>query len=186
MEMGLRSLLLVVAVTLVLGAVPAAAKEGVKATLTTKIPLNAAQGTPLEVGWTLAYLDENGRRQPFGAGEVFVRLLSASGARAQTTFIDGSGTFSATVAVPEGGIGDVQIGLRGYVDGRPSDLLFPITNDPMPGNRRVAAPPSAAETDGGSRAWVFAVVAGSLLAIGVVCLVAARTVARRRHVLEAR
>ncbi len=175
------SVLVAVAAAVLVGALPAAAKEGVKATLTTKIPLDAAPGTEVAVGWTLAYLDEAGRRQPFGAGEVFVRLLSASGARAETTFVDGSGEFTANVAVPEGGIGDVRIGLRGYSDGRPSDMLFPITNDPLPGRRHVALP--AAETDGGSQAWVVLIVTGSLFAMGIVAAVA---VARRRHALEAR
>ncbi len=144
------SVLVAVAAAVLVGALPAAAKEGVKATLTTKIPLDAAPGTEVAVGWTLAYLDEAGRRQPFGAGEVFVRLLSASGARAETTFVDGSGEFTANVAVPEGGIGDVRIGLRGYSDGRPSDMLFPITNDPLPGRRHVASRRTAARRRGSS------------------------------------
>jgi hypothetical protein len=175
-------LLVAVAAALLAGALPAAAKEGVKATLTMKIPLDAAPGTKLEVGWTLGYLDEQGRRKPFGAGEVFVRLRSASGARAQTTFIDGSGTFTANVAVPEGGIGDVQIGLRGYVDGRPSDLLFPITNDPLPGPPRLASPFSgepAFAGDDRSNVWI-AVLVGSVLAI---CALAVFVARRKRRTL---
>jgi hypothetical protein len=172
--------LVVVAAALLAGALPAAAKEGVKATLTTKIPLDAAPGTKFEVGWTLAYLDEAGRRQPFGAGEVFVRLLSASGGRAQTTFIDGSGAFTAKVAVPEGGIGDIQIGLRGYVDGRPSDLLFPITNDPLPGPPRPFSGEPAFGGDDGSNVWIAVLVSGSAL---TTCALAVFVARRRRRAL---
>jgi hypothetical protein len=35
------------------------------------------------------------------------------------------------VAVPEGGIGGVQIGLGGSSDGGASDVLFPLENDPF-------------------------------------------------------
>jgi hypothetical protein len=163
-------------------ALPAAGKEGVKATLRTSIPLHAAAGARLEVRWTLAYVDQDGRRRPFGANGVFVRLRSTSGARAETGLApNGSyptGAYAATVVVPEGGIGDVEIGLRGWADGRPSALLFPITNDPTPGPARVAAPASGSERSGsGSTAWVVIVVA-SLLSMLAVLVVALR---RRRN-----
>jgi hypothetical protein len=110
---------------------PAAGKEGVEATLLTKIPLDAPARTRLQVAWRLTYLD-HGRRHPFGANGVFVRLTSAAGASAETGFASGNGAYRATVAVPEGGIGDVEIGLQGWTNGaagtRESDLVFPITN----------------------------------------------------------
>jgi hypothetical protein len=166
----------------VFAAVPAAAKDGVHATLTTKVPLDAEPGTTLRIGWRLAYVEE-GEPHPFGASGVFVRLSSAAGAASHTGFAAGDGgTFSAIVAVPEGGIGDIQIGLRGYTSGvrsGPGDLLFPITNDPLPGKPRAAsAPPAPAaldEADGGARAWLV-VVAGFLLALTA----AAAAVQRRR------
>ena len=37
----------------------------------------------------------------------------------------------AQVAVPEGGIGGIQVGLRGASDGSASDVLFPLENDPF-------------------------------------------------------
>ncbi len=128
-------------------ALPAAGKEGVEATLTTRIRLDAPAGARLRVGWTLTYLDEHGKRHPFGAGGVFVRLRSASGAAAKRGFAPRGayprGEYSATVVVPKGGIGDVEIGLRGWADGphgrREADLLFPIANDPVPGAARVAS-----------------------------------------------
>jgi hypothetical protein len=127
--------------TVLVAALPAAGKEGVRATLLTRIPLDAPAGTKLVVAWRLTYADHG---RPFGAGGVFVRLRSATGPSAETAFTSGDGDYRASVVVPEGGIGDVQIGLRGWTSGpsgtRESDLLFPITNDPLPGAARVSRP----------------------------------------------
>jgi hypothetical protein len=116
-------------------------KEGVRATLTTPIPLNASSGTTLHVGWTLANRDGT----PFGGGNVFVRLRSATGDGAETAYTNGPGTFAADVVVPKGGIGDVQIGIRGWSSGpdgtHEAPMFFPITNDPMPGPAQISAPP---------------------------------------------
>jgi len=177
--------LLVVALAALLAALPAAAKNGVKATLTTHIPLDAEPGTQLRLAWTLGFVDDNGRRQPFGGGGVFVRLRSATGAKAETGFADGSGRFAATVFVPEGGIGDVEIGIRGLADGRPSDLLFPITNDPLPGPVRVTSPApgrtASHRADGGTNAWLYVMVGGGLVAMSVVAVVLARRKRREEH-----
>ena len=173
--------LLAVAIAALVAALPAAGKEGARATLTTPVPLEAAPGTPLHVGWTLSFLD-HGQRKPFGAGGVFVRLLSASGAGAETGEARerGTGEYAATVVVPKGGVGDVLIGIRSTVSDpsgtRQADWLLPITNDPMPGPARITAERST----GMSHAWIVAVVvAGSLLAIGLVGV----AVTRRRRVL---
>jgi hypothetical protein len=171
-----------------LATVPAAAKDGVHATLTTEVPLDAEPGTKLKIGWRLAYV-EQGKPHPFGASGVFVRLASASGAASHTGFAAGDGgTFSATVAVPEGGIGDIQIGLRGYRSGvrsGPGDLLFPITNDPLPGQPRVLLPsstaPAAERAEGTSNTWLFAPAAGVLLVAGGAAALAGRRWHRRRR-----
>jgi len=72
--------------------------------------------------------------------------------------------------VPEGGIGDVQIGLRGFTSGargsHTADTPFPITNDPRPGPVRVVAP----ENGGGSPLWIYLLAAGSLCALAVALL----------------
>jgi hypothetical protein len=124
-----------VAVVALIAALPAAGKEGVKATLTTRVPLTAPAGTTLQVAWTLSYRDVHGRRHPFGGEDVFVRLLSASGGPAKTAFAHGTaGGYAATVRVPAGGIRAIQIGIEGWSSGpngtRRADALFPITNDP--------------------------------------------------------
>jgi hypothetical protein len=153
---------------------PAGAKEGVHATLTTPIPLDAAAGTKLHVGWKLASRDGT----PFGGGDVFVRLLSASGGGAETAYVSGSGTFSADVVVPNGGIGDVRIGIHSWSSGpngtNESDLLFPITNDPLPGT---AVRTSTEDTGDGSNAWLFASVIGAVVALTA----GAAVIVRRRH-----
>jgi hypothetical protein len=124
-------------------ALPAEGKEGVEATLTTAFPLDAPAGSTLTVGWTLTHPDEQGGRQPFDAGEVFVRLRGTADDAVETGWAAGqAGNYVATVRVPRGGIGAVEIGLRGYVNGTtPSDAAFPITNDPLSGGSRPSSSP---------------------------------------------
>ncbi len=163
---------LVAAFAAATAALPAAAKEGVVATLETPIPLDAEPGTPVRVAWTLTYAEGESRGRPFGASGVFVRLVSASGANAQTGVAvpapRSSGKYEATVKVPAGGIGDVQVGLHGWVSApsgtRSADRLFPITNDPVPGTR-LAAPGDAGKSRGDrGAATVLGAVAVLLLA----------------------
>ncbi len=181
----LSAALLVVTAAALVAALPAAGKEGVKATLTTPIPLDASPGRKLDVGWTLAALDEHGQRQPFGGGGVFVRLLSASGADPETAVTQGSGAFEATVTVPEGGIGDVQIGIQSWTNGpsgtKESDWLFPITNDPMPGKARITATPSDGRTTSDSTTWIFVVAGFALVALCVIAV----AITRRKRILPA-
>jgi hypothetical protein len=183
--------LLVTAIAAGATALPAAGKEGVEATLATDVPLDVEPGTQLRIAWTLTYAEGDMRGRPFGASGVFVRLLSASGARAEGVAPIGAyagGEYAATVVVPEGGIGDVEIGLRGWTGGaggtRRSDLLFPITNDPVPGSPRIASPLSqqaTREPAGGSKAWIAVVGLASLLAAGASSAAVARRRARRQE-----
>lgn len=163
---------------------PAAAKEGVKATLLTRIPVDAPAGARLEVAWKLFSIGEHGRHEPFNAGGVFVRVRSASGAAAQEGFARGAaqpaGVYRAAVVVPKGGgIGDVEIGLMGWTNGpngtRRAGVFFPITNDPLPGNGRVV-PPGAARN---STTWVFAAGVPAVVAALGIALLALRRRGRR-------
>ncbi len=127
---------LAVAGSLVLAAGSAAlGKEDVNARLLAPLRVDAAPGEQLTMVWALAGADEHGRRQPFDAIGVFVRLSSATGGRPTIGFATPDahpqGRYEARVAVPKGGIGGVQIGLRGASDGGASDLLFPLENDPF-------------------------------------------------------
>lgn len=131
----------ITATVALIAALQASGKEGVTATLTTRVPLTARAGTPLRIGWTLRTPDGH----PFGGGGIFVRLLSASHAGARTTYVRCSGRCSAVVRVPRGGIRGIQIGIRG--GGGRGYLLFPITTTPLPtseGARRSAVRSGAA------------------------------------------
>lgn len=122
----------------------AGAKEGAVARLTTPLPLDARAGTAIRVAWVVDVPDGKGGREPFSANEMFVRLLSRTGAVATTGFADtaADGGNATTVKVPAGGIGGVRVGLRGMgcdTSGcRPSDASFPLANDPFrsPGGAR--------------------------------------------------
>ncbi len=129
-------LLLVSSMLLGLVAAPLApAKEGVQATLTAPLALDAPPGKRITVTWTLRLDDDTGKHRPFGAGGVFVRLLSASGGPPAIGFAGGGeharGEYAAAVVVPEGGIGGIEIGIRGWNDFGVSDAMFPIRIDPL-------------------------------------------------------
>jgi hypothetical protein len=172
--------LVFIAAAALVAALPAAAKEGVKATLTTHVPLGARAGTHLRVAWTLGSVDEHGKRQPFGATGVFVRLLSASGAPAETGVAPSgaytTGEYAATVIVPKGGIGDVRIGLRGFTSGatgtHSADMIFPIVNDPVPG-AALTHPGTHRSTES-----IVAAVVTTALALLAIALVWRRTSAK--------
>jgi hypothetical protein len=162
---------------------PAGAKEGVKATLTTSIPLDASEGTQLRVSWRLFFLDGKGERKPYNANGVFVRLRSASGADTKDGFALGAahqtGDYRATVVVPKGGIGDVEIGLEGWSSDasgtRRSDALFTITNDPLPGGGGIVSPASEGRD---STTWGLLIGASGLT---VLALLGVAVVLRRRQ-----
>lgn len=105
----------------------ASTKEGARSDLTTRLPVGAAPGTLVRVGWIVSAPDGQGNMRPFGATGMFVRLLSRTGAPATTGFASQSaGRYSAEVRVPRGGIGGVRTGLRGT-----TDIYFPVVNDPF-------------------------------------------------------
>ncbi|HEX8133419.1 MAG TPA: hypothetical protein VF880_08310 [Actinomycetes bacterium] len=160
---------LAMAGALLLAAGPAAlGKDNVHARLLAPLRVDAAPGERLTVTWALAGTDEHGRRQPFNAIGVFVRLLSASGARPTIGFATPDahpqGRYDAQVAVPEGGIGGVQIGLRGDLDGGAGDTLFPLENDPFAAPARGAAAGRAATSGRPFPVWLA--LAGALGLLG--------------------
>jgi hypothetical protein len=109
----------------------AAAKEGVRATLTTRLDLKASPGTSVRVAGTLA--DRDGH--PFGGSGLYVRLLGREGGSRSASATGTAGGFAAVVPVPKDGIGGIRIGLPGQACGptgcHRADLLFPIVNDPF-------------------------------------------------------
>jgi hypothetical protein len=110
-------------------------KEGARARLLTPLPLAAMPGSTIQVRLAVDVPDGQGGRRPFGAGGMFVRLLSRTGAPSTVGLADGRGRFQTMLRVPSGGIGGVRVGLRGTscdASGcRASDALFPLVNDPF-------------------------------------------------------
>jgi hypothetical protein len=149
-------------------------KENVTARLLSPLRLDAAPGDKITVVWGLAGTDEHGQRQPFNAIGVFVRLQSASGDRPTIGFATPDahpqGRYDAQVAVPEGGIGGVQIGLGdasdgGASDGGASDTLFPLENDPFAAPARGVAAGQSATSGKSSPTWLA--LAGALALLGL-------------------
>jgi hypothetical protein len=119
------------AVVLALAA-PAGAKGDVVARLLTPISRDVAPGTTVSVVWTLTVV-EAGKRRPFRAGYVFVRLVGLNGARTPLAYgveAGPGGRYRARVRVPRGGVRRVEIGIMGTVCGgdgcRPGPRLFRI------------------------------------------------------------
>jgi len=124
-----------ISVTALSAATLVPAKEGAHARLTAPLRLGATPGTTIRVQWKVDTRDDEGGRRPFGAGGMFVRLLSRRGAPATTAFADGAvhvqGRYAAKVRVPSGGIGGIRMGLRGWNNlGGTGDHIFPLENDP--------------------------------------------------------
>ena len=105
----------------------AATKEGAQARLTAPIALAATPGSAIRVEWAVHAPDGTGARRPFGAMNMFVRLLSRTGAQSTSGFApESAGRYSAQVKVPVGGIGGIRTGLRGT-----TDIFFPLENSPF-------------------------------------------------------
>ena len=92
-------------------AVPAPAKEGVRATLDKPVRLDARAGEIVRVAWRLS----DGQGHPFGASGIYLRV-SRCGARPMRVRARqrGPGRYSARFKVPEGGIRKLMVGLKGW------------------------------------------------------------------------
>lgn len=116
---------------------PVAAKYGIHAIVHTTIPANAAEGSRLEISWTLA--DEKSGR-PFSASAVFIRLIGPTGDSTESFAQYGArsdGHYSAIAKVPIGGVNAIEIGVAGTLSdprsghSERSDWLMPLVNDPV-------------------------------------------------------
>jgi hypothetical protein len=167
-----RAAFIVVLTIAALAAPAAVGKENVQATLLTRLPANAAPGDVVTIRWQLVAV-ENGKKRPFRAGGVFVRLRSGAGETPALGLAEGdganSGIYEARVAVPAGGIAGVEIGLRGFTSGpegtATSDLVFPITNPPP--QAALAQPPPGGPSvgdDEGASGSPWAILAAAIAA----------------------
>ncbi|HET9461850.1 MAG TPA: hypothetical protein VFO56_07940 [Gaiellaceae bacterium] len=128
--LGFVAFAAVVAAVLV-AASPSGAKEGVVARVLTPIPRTAEVGSRITVVWTLYHV-EAGKRVPFNASGVFVRIFGFSGRHSPRAYATqpAVGRYRAAVRVPRGGVHRVAIGLMGTsceASGcRPSPAIFRI------------------------------------------------------------
>lgn len=124
---------------------PPVARNWVQATLIDPIPHSAPAGSTVTVQWKLWSRDQHGKVVPFGAADLFARIVNPARTavtRAPARCHDGrkaiychDGRFYARIRVPSGGIGRIQVGIMGWSDGpsgrsKPAPGLFPITNYP--------------------------------------------------------
>lgn len=112
---------------LLVGAAPAAAKDGVVAKVERPIARAAKPGAWVTVVWRLTSV-ESGRARRFGAKGVFIRLFGPSGTRTPRAFASQlePGRYTATARVPRGGVDRVVIGLMGWNDRGPAPVTFPV------------------------------------------------------------
>jgi hypothetical protein len=95
----------------VITAVPAGAKEGVRARLDAPVNVNMPAGKTLRVKWRL--VDEHGR--PFGASGIYLRVSRCGRGPLEIAATRRSrGHYSARVRVPTGGVRKLMVGLRGW------------------------------------------------------------------------
>jgi hypothetical protein len=151
----LRAALLGVALLLSLAGV-VSAKEGAEAALDAPIPPGAEPGTEIEVGWRAGWPDGAGGMESIIGSPVFIRLTSVDGSEkvevGGTENPPGSGHYVATITMPRGGVGLVEIGLRGEscVNGEcsRSDIPFALSDEDRLPQLGAAAFPEPTAGDG--------------------------------------
>lgn len=95
----------------VLVALPAGAKQGVRAKLEGNVRLGTTPGKTIAVAWRLV----DARGHAFGASGIYVRVSRCGGGLRRVKARNlGDGRFSARVRVPAGGIRRLRVGLEGW------------------------------------------------------------------------
>lgn len=126
----LRRIAAVAVVALTLAA-PAAAKEGAQAHLLGPLPRHALPGSVITIRWTVDVPGAKGKRVPFSAVGMFVRLRGIGAAVVSATAPQMEGPpYSVRIRVPRGGIRLVRFGLMGTScrpsGCGPSPMYFPL------------------------------------------------------------
>lgn len=113
----IASFLAVAAVVALAGAVLAKGPDGAgSVTLAQPIPRDAAPGSTISVTFT-ATVDTASGPSPVYGSPLFVRLIAPDGTTSEgdgTEQVPGSGTYTADVVVPAGGINSAEFGMRGF------------------------------------------------------------------------
>jgi hypothetical protein len=163
-----RVLLVTIGLALALAG-SAHAKEGAVARVRGPLP-DAPPGTPITIAWSLVFPED--KDHPFNACGVFVQLRGASGAAPTRGYADGGdcrahlkGEYDATVVVPEGGIGEIEIGLSGT-----TDVFFPVVV------ATASPPPSPSRTDRRANQGPIGALIG--LVVAATCVIAYRRMLR--------
>jgi hypothetical protein len=123
--------LLPLAVAVAALAVPAAsAKEGAQAHLLAPLPAHPAPGSLITIRWSIDVPGARGKRVPFGAIGMFVRLVGRAGSSTSATAPQYQPPYRVRIRVPAGGIRSVRFGLEGTSCGpagcKPSPMFFPL------------------------------------------------------------
>jgi len=80
----------------------------------------------ISIRWTVT-VPANGKRRPFSAIGMFVKLIGANRATTTATAPQKHGPpYSVRIRVPRGGIRAIRFGLHGRNDMGPSDIFFPL------------------------------------------------------------
>jgi hypothetical protein len=181
-----RTLSAVLALTalVALATTPTLAKMGAEAKLDTTISRDAEPGSTIKVGWSV-FSEYDGSAYPLDGSPVFIRLVSPDGLGVSevmgTESPSGSGHYTASIVVPTGGIGEVIVGLSGEacVTGegcQRSDLIFPLTDDPLVRGAAPMADPTSTTPIGMQLAQLVAIGA----AVAVAGALAVLLIDRRR------
>lgn len=122
--------LLVAVVAAALTASTALAKEGAQAHFLAPLPTHPRPGSLIIVSWSVDVPGAHGKRTPFGAVGMFVRLVARNGTFTSATAQQYQPPYSARVRVPASGIASVRFGLEGTSCGpsgcKPSPAFFPL------------------------------------------------------------
>ena len=130
--------LLAVAAVLALAVSPVAAKEGAIAKLETFVHRDAEPGSTIKVGWSTFMLTAGGEH-PIHSTVETMRLAGPGGDSTEAIGIEtpaDSGHYLVSMTVPEGGIEQIQLSVRGdacidTVGCDRVDYAFPLTDDAL-------------------------------------------------------
>ena len=113
----IAGLLAVAAVVVLAGTVLAKGPDGAgSVTLAQPIPRDAAPGSTISVTFTATVVSATGPSPVYGS-PMFVRLIAPDGTTSEgdgSERVPGSGTYTADVVVPAGGINSAEFGMRGF------------------------------------------------------------------------
>lgn len=126
----MKRVLPLAAAVAVLAAPVASAKEGAQAHLLTPLPAHPHAGSLISVSWSVDVPGTQGKRRPFGAIGMFVRLVGRGGASTSATAQQYEPPYRVRIRVPAGGIRSIRFGLMGTGCDpsacKPSPIFFPL------------------------------------------------------------